>query len=96
MLYCLLAGTVLYAAPIAFRRGHLLRTAALVVLVCIGYGVSDELHQLFIPGREASVADVFADFLGAAALVSLWFRQQSQRELPLTDARMDKTIHQRY
>ena len=31
---------------------------------CI-YGISDELHQSFVPGRDAAVGDVFADFLGA-------------------------------
>ncbi len=31
------------------------------------YGTSDELHQWFVPGRFASVDDVLADALGAAA-----------------------------
>jgi VanZ family protein len=29
------------------------------------YGITDEFHQSFIPGRDASVGDVFADFTGA-------------------------------
>lgn len=29
------------------------------------YGVSDEFHQSFVPGRDAAVGDLFADFLGA-------------------------------
>jgi len=28
------------------------------------YGVSDELHQAFVPGRDASVFDFFADLFG--------------------------------
>jgi hypothetical protein len=31
------------------------------------YGVSDEWHQSFVPGRFPSVGDVVADALGAAA-----------------------------
>ena len=31
---------------------------------CI-YGISDELHQSFVPGRDAAVGDAFADFFGA-------------------------------
>ncbi len=30
------------------------------------YGIGDELHQLYVPGRYASMADVAADFAGAA------------------------------
>ena len=32
----------------------------------IGYGVSDEFHQSFVPGRAPSWADVAFDSLGAA------------------------------
>jgi VanZ family protein len=30
------------------------------------YGVTDEIHQSFVPGREASALDVAADVAGAA------------------------------
>lgn len=33
------------------------------------YGVSDEIHQSFVPGRHARVADVFFDAAGALAMV---------------------------
>lgn len=29
------------------------------------YGITDEFHQSFVPGREASLFDVVADFVGA-------------------------------
>ncbi len=28
------------------------------------YGISDEIHQSFVPGRDASIGDVIADCLG--------------------------------
>lgn len=30
------------------------------------YGLSDEIHQLFVPGREFSIFDLLADAVGAA------------------------------
>lgn len=34
------------------------------------YGVSDEVHQAFVPGRMADVRDVIADATGAALALS--------------------------
>lgn len=48
--------------------------AVLAVALATGYGVSDEYHQSFVPGRDASTADVFKD-LGGATLGALLFRR---------------------
>jgi len=39
-----------------------------VVLLAIGalYGMTDELHQMFVPGRQPDIADWIADILGVA------------------------------
>ncbi len=47
------------------------------LLVCIFYAVSDEFHQLFVPGRRGSAVDVLIDSAGASAgifLASRWLR----------------------
>ena len=40
--------------------------ALAAVLFCILYGVSDEFHQSFVPGRTPDVRDLVADGVGAA------------------------------
>jgi VanZ family protein len=42
------------------------RMVLTVVLISL-FGVLDELHQLFIPGRDAEVGDWLADTLGSAS-----------------------------
>jgi VanZ family protein len=37
----------------------------LSVLLSSLYGVTDELHQAFVPGRVASIGDLVADSIGA-------------------------------
>lgn len=32
---------------------------------CLGYAISDEIHQLFVPGRSCEIRDVLIDFTGA-------------------------------
>jgi VanZ family protein len=44
-----------------------LRTALLAVVACTLYGVTDEWHQSFVPGRHSEARDVRNDALGATA-----------------------------
>lgn len=36
-------------------------------MICILYAISDEVHQLFVPGRGGQVRDVIIDSAGAIA-----------------------------
>lgn len=47
------------------------RYFALVCLITGCYGISDEVHQIFVPGRDASIYDWFADCSGAVLAVLL-------------------------
>lgn len=38
---------------------------AVALLICVVYAVSDEVHQLFVPGRGGQVTDVIIDSAGA-------------------------------
>ena len=59
-------------ALIARALGGGRREAVLAVLLGILYGVSDEVHQLFVPNRNSSALDWAADTLGVLAGVGLW------------------------
>ena len=49
------------------------QTAGWAVLLVAVYAASDEFHQRFVPGREASVHDVMIDTTGAVlGLLLLW------------------------
>ena len=43
------------------------RTAAFAVFIAALWGLSDEIHQAFVPGRSSEVADVIADLFGSMA-----------------------------
>jgi len=61
----------------AFNKGFLgwnLRAAGYTFLAAFIYGITDEFHQTFVPGRQASVSDVFINAVGIAlALVVIRF-----------------------
>jgi VanZ family protein len=39
---------------------------AICVVFCFGFGLTDEFHQSFVPGRESALNDAYADLLGGA------------------------------
>ena len=65
--YGVLAVTVLWA-----RRSVSSVACLGVVVYCLLYGISDEFHQSFVPGRTSSVYDVIADGVGASFVAFFW------------------------
>ena len=56
----------------ALRHHMPLRRACLVAVACASlYGVTDEFHQLFVPGRMCDPMDWLVDTLGASLGASL-------------------------
>jgi len=48
-------------------------TLPIATLLAVAYGVTDEFHQLFVPGRHFDLGDLAADGAGAAAgAVAMW------------------------
>ena len=40
------------------------KAAIYSLLIVLGYAISDEIHQYFIPGRDMAIRDVIIDFSG--------------------------------
>lgn len=39
---------------------------SIALAICISYAISDEVHQLYVPGRSGEVRDVIIDTAGAS------------------------------
>jgi VanZ family protein len=84
--YAILAGTFLYSLYPFIHDSNRAVTCIIVVVMCILFGVSDEFHQSFVPGRFVSAWDVAADGCGALLVVGLWYKWSAKKrqELILT------------
>lgn len=47
------------------------KKAYVSIIICILYAISDEVHQLFVPGRSCQVLDMFIDTIGSSIGVVL-------------------------
>lgn len=65
--YAGLGVLVAHAAMRTWPDRHVARTAAVGAFVAASWGVLDELHQAFVPGRDADLLDIAADVLGGCA-----------------------------
>jgi VanZ family protein len=76
--YALLASLLLRAFAGAQWQGVTSSAAWRSVVFSSAYGVTDEFHQSFVPGRTTAVDDWVADTTGAAvaALVILWIARK--------------------
>ncbi len=74
------------------RRPGLAAAMAIALAVCSAYGITDELHQAFVPGRTPDPLDWGMDTLGAAAGAAsmgaavAWRRAKVRRRSPGTPA----------
>ena len=77
--YGKLALTVLYVFSEDRKKNHPKTVMLLTVIFCVAFGVSDEFHQSYVPGRMASVLDLAADCVGAVAASLLYYRWRERR-----------------
>lgn len=75
--YALLGALFLRAFNITRIKHHLKLIIILSIILSSLYGISDEIHQSFVPYRTADVMDVIADILGSVfgvGVLSLWLK----------------------
>lgn len=75
LLYCGFGFLIARALAGGLGRPVPLWVLPFVVLLAVAYGVSDELHQLFVPRRHFDLLDLAADAIGAslgAGVLWLW------------------------
>ncbi len=53
------------------KNGNKRRAVLISLLICSVYAASDELHQLFVPGRGCQLKDVLIDSAGAFTGISI-------------------------
>lgn len=78
-LYGALGGLAFLSVVTYTSVPFLLRTA-LSGAICLLYAISDEIHQIFVPGRSGEVRDVCIDFAGSVlAILILLFLSRCKK-----------------
>lgn len=79
--YAILSVLICRALAGGLRRPVPARAALIAVVVSTLYGVTDEAHQWFVPGRDADPWDLVKDLGGASlgALAGAWPRSSGER-----------------
>ncbi|MEW6325356.1 MAG: VanZ family protein [Nitrospirota bacterium] len=66
MEYGLFGALAYHALQVSRSSGGRYGNLLLAIGLSVAYGISDELHQYFVPTRDMSYADLVADAIGAA------------------------------
>ena len=78
---------LLYGLPVEKSRGPWRpRRAMFCIVVATLYSLSDEFHQLFVPGRHASLLDCGLDGIGAALAMLVPYTQEQMSLLKSNSA----------
>lgn len=57
----------------AFLHTSVKRKFLMSALLCIAYSISDEIHQMFVPGRACRLYDIGIDSLGSMVGILIYF-----------------------
>ncbi len=77
--YLALAALYVRGTRRQFPRACPLRVAVFSALAAACYGLTDEWHQIYVPGRTADLSDFLADCVGACLLAALFLYYHKRR-----------------
>ncbi len=72
--YGVLAAATFFAFNKRWKSERPFLAVIITTVFCLFFGITDEIHQSFVPGREVSLLDLMADGAGAALAGLLWLR----------------------
>ncbi|TCS83213.1 VanZ family protein [Tepidibacillus fermentans] len=78
--YFILAMTFIYAL---IGKFPLIKSMVVAVVLSVIYGLTDEWHQMYVPGRTPDIHDLVNDFIGAIVGVIVfyfWVRKKESKE----------------
>jgi VanZ family protein len=75
--YLLLGVLALNALRRSGRKGW--KSAAAAFAICVLYSISDEFHQLYVPGRSGQISDVILDSFGALTGIGVYLLAAKQK-----------------
>ena len=67
---------ILVSQAFSMNGLHGRENARHTIMICVLYAVSDEVHQMLVPGRGPSIIDIFIDGMGATAGLLLYYLAQ--------------------
>lgn len=70
--YFILSFLLIRALRKTSSNSNPLRLACISFIISWAYGISDEYHQLLVPGREFELLDIMSDGLGALGGTSIY------------------------
>ena len=77
--YGVLGGLVWNALRFYINKGLIFYT----ILICALYGLTDEIHQRFVPERDFNLLDLTADIMGAiiiSTIINQIWRMKNERQ----------------
>ncbi len=74
-LYGILTVLLIFSfVPITQLPNNSITRFLVVGVIALGVGIADEIHQAYVPGRDASVTDVLLDLVGIILVLFFAFR----------------------
>jgi VanZ family protein len=61
--------------PMTYLPNNLMPRFIIVGFIALAIAIADEIHQAYVPGRDASATDVLLDTLGISLVVFIIFRR---------------------